>query len=185
MNKTFRNVFASAALVLFAAGSASAGVVTSSKDVTYTATLSGSNLTLTIDAADNGWKAKELDVLMFSMANLSGVKLLSSPTPDWTYDFTDKSGKNKDMATFTAAESNHTFLTEPLEFTFEFAGTNLDFSNLGLKATFLANGGQSESIALDVTAADAGADVPEPASAALLLGGLGLMGALRRKARRG
>jgi hypothetical protein len=37
---------------------------------------------------------------------------------------------------------------------------------------------------VSVAAADP-ADVPEPASVALLLGGLGLMGALRRKARRG
>lgn len=186
MNKTIRNSFISAALALFAAGSACAGVITSSKNVSYTATLSGNVLNLSIDASANAWNATELDVLTFNMAGLSSVTLVAAPTTGWTYSFKDNA-TGKDMATFTAVDANHTLLGAPLAFSFAFSGTDLDFAKLGLKATYLANGGQSDSItALNVSVAAADpADVPEPASVALLLGGLGLMGALRRKARRG
>ena len=187
MNNTFRNVFASAALALVAAGSASAGVFTTDNNVTYTATVSDNILNLTIDAAENDWNAKELDILAFTMVGLDKVTLVSAPTSGWVYSFeSGAKAKDKDTATFTANAANQTFLTEPLQFSFAFTGTDLNFDKLGLKASYLANGKQSDSIsALQVTAVDAGADVPEPASAALLLGGLGLMGALRRKARRG
>lgn len=188
MNNTLRNGFISAALALFAAGSASAGVLSSSNDVDYTATLSGNILNLTIDASANSWDATELDVLQFNMVGLDKVDLVSAPTAGWTYSF-KPSATGKDMAIFTATSTNHTLVSAPLAFSFAFTGTDLNFAKLGLKATYLANGGQSDSIsALNVTVAAAGnepSDVPEPASVALMLGGLGVLGALRRKAKRG
>jgi hypothetical protein len=183
MKNTFRTVVASTILA-FTAASASAGVITTTNKVSYTATVTGNVLNLTIDAAANKWDASELDLLTFRMAGLDSVTAVSGPATDWTYSF-KPSATGKDEATFTANKADQTVVSAPLQFSFQFAGTGLDFDKLGLKASFYANGIQSDTItALNVTAVDAGtdpSDVPEPASVALLLGGLGLLGAARRK----
>jgi hypothetical protein len=201
-----------ASTLAVASGAVSAGVITTGSGVKYTATLTGGILDLTIDATGikaDLKKATQLDGIEFQMFNLTGVSLLSAPTSGWAYDF-DPSAAKADSASFDAIVSNDLLLSSPMDFKFKFAGEapGLDFTKLAVTTNWLINRSHSTDVvrALDVTimqpiampaalpapqpaplpaAGPRESQVPEPASTALVLGGLGLLAISRRRFGRG
>ena len=194
MKTSFRNSrFLAAAALMAVAFSASAGVVSTSSGTSYTASNNGDILSLTVDATGhkaNLKNATELDTLTLTMSNLTGVTMLGASSSDWTYTFKDAKNSGADKATFTAVAKNHSLVSAPLTFSFEFLSDGkapLDFNTLDLSASYMLSTGKLASdnnIRLnvtDLTPLPPVAAVPEPATFAMMGLGLGLVGVMRRR----
>jgi hypothetical protein len=187
--------------VLLAAGclsTASAGVLTFD-GVTFTATRTASTITIEIDAAhpSGGWaNAKTIGAIgLQSIGKFGGVSLTQGPgaAGGWgliTQELNANGCAGGNQPDKIACYSGtHVALTDDMIFKFAFTGTEFDLSNPALKVEFFdAQGKKNGSLlsqnivaALEVPPPPPPTDVPEPATAALLLGGAGLIGLVKRR----
>jgi hypothetical protein len=183
-----------------ACGAANAGVLTF-QGVTFTSTASGNTLTLEIDAAHptGDWAtATTIGALeLKNVGDFTSVQLLSAPGAaiNWKYSSNELTAKGcaggSQDGSFACFWGRHVALTDDMVFRFEFAGTAFDLDEPTLKVNFFAGNSARKVGSLLSQTIPAGevtpppTELPEPASAAMFLGGLALMRlAQRRKDRR-
>jgi hypothetical protein len=184
--------------ILLAAGwatSASAGVLTYD-GVTFTATRTGSTLSIEIDAAhpSGGWaNAKTIGAIQIQdVGKFDSVSLIQAPGAASGWVFMPQQlgtggcsgGLQPDK--FACYSGTHVALADDMVFKFAFTGTKLDLSDPALKVEFFDADGKKNGSLLSQniptgTSTGTGGEVPEPATTALVLGGIGLMGLARRR----
>jgi len=195
MKNGFRKAVFASAMTFALAGTASAGQITD-KGMSFDATYSGNLLTLTVEAVGkltgNMEKATHLKGFEFRLANKSLIEDITvtqinpGSTPGAWSDC--KPTKND---SFCVVNSGLLALTSPLTFTFAFTAADLDLSQFTAYGNFFRGNGSGDTTLLTMNmtaeevAIESPAEVPEPASLALLgLGALGLAGFTRRKSKR-
>lgn len=195
MKNGFRQAVLASALTFAVAGTASAGPLVD-KGISFDATYSGNLLTLTVEAVGkltgNMEKATHLKGFEFKLANktliddITVTQVNPGSAPGTWSDC--KATKND---AFCVINSGLLELTSPLTFTFAFTAADLDLSQFTAYGNFFRGNGSGDTTLLTMNmtaeevAIDQPAEVPEPASLALLgLGALGLAGFTRRKSKR-
>jgi hypothetical protein len=184
----------SALALLLAAGwasSASAGVLTYD-GVTFTATRTGSTLSIEIDAAhpSGGWaNAKTIGAIQVQgVGKFDSVSLTQAPGAASGWAFVGRElggggcagGLQPDK--FACYSGTHVALADDMIFKFAFTGTKFDLGDPSLKVLFFdADGKKNGSLLSQNIETSTGTEVPEPATTALILGGIGLMGLARRR----
>jgi hypothetical protein len=188
-----------AAILAAACASANAGMLTF-HGVTFTATAQGKLLTLEIDAAHpTGDWAKATTIGALELKNIgafSGVALVQAPgaAAGWTLSGGELTAKGcaggGRIDTSACYAGTHVALADDMVFRFAFTGDALDLDAPSLKVNFFTGDGKrkvgsllsQEIPARDVQSPPAPpTPVSEPRSAALLLGGLALMGLVKRR----
>jgi len=195
MKNGFRKALLISALTV-AAGSASAGVITVEKGISFDASYTGNILTVLIDGS----------------GALSGNLATATQFEKFEFELSDKKAKVADVSITqvnpgsdagawsdcAAAKGRYCFansgtlaLTSPITLKLALTGTDLDLSSFSIYGTFLRTSNPNQTTqtfrlaASEAPLIDAPAEVPEPASLALLgLGSLGLLGFARRKTKR-
>jgi hypothetical protein len=183
-------------LLASACGAAQAGVLTF-QGVTFTSTVSGKTLTLEIDAAHpaGDWaQATTIGALeLKNIGRFDGVQLLQAPgaASSWTLsnnELTAKGCAGGRLADTTACYSGtHVALADDMIFRFAFDGNALDLDEPSLKVNFFIGDGKRKVGSILSQEIPAGEVQPpptlisEPRSAAMLLGGLLVMGLVNRR----
>jgi hypothetical protein len=183
--------------VLLAAGclsAANAGVLTSD-GVTFTATRTATTLTIEIDAAhpSGGWaNAKTIGAIgLQSIGKFDSASMTQGPgaANGWAHLSQELNpsgcagGNQPDK--IVCYSGTHVALTDDMIFKFAFTGSQFDLSNPALKVEFFDAAGKKNGSLLsqDILAAleVPPTHVPEPATVALMLGGAGLIGLIKRR----
>jgi hypothetical protein len=194
VNTMIRRALLSALLAGGAIASAQAGTL-EFQGVTFTSSWTDNVLTLEIDAAHPGgdWaSATTIGALQLKgIGRFDNVTLSAAPggTANWTLSSNELNangcGGGAHVGASLCYSGPHIALSDDMVFKFTFNGAATDFSSPHVKVNFFnGDGGRkvgsllSENIPL--------APVPEPQTYAMMLGGLGLLGAMarRRKAQR-
>lgn len=158
--------------------------------VTFTPSWSGNVLTLEIDAANptGDWStATEMGSLQIKDIGTWTSVTMTGPgaASGWTIspnelDANGCTGGSSGIQRL-CADGTHIPLTDDMIFTFTFTGGTQDFSMPHIKVLMFEEGNQNKVgslMSLDVPA------IPEPSTYAMLLGGLGIIVAARRRARK-
>lgn len=183
---------ATAALALAAgvAATAQAGSLTY-QGVTFTSTWSGNLLTLEIDAANRtgDWlEASSIGALQLKdLGSFSDVTLVSAPglATDWTLSSNELNANGCDGGAHAGRSlcfsGERVALADNMVFQFSFSGGAPDLEAPHLKVNFFSEGERKVGSLLSQTIAP----VPEPQTYAMMLGGLGLVGWMARRKRKG
>jgi len=183
---------ATAALALAAgvAATAQAGSLTY-QGVTFTSTWSGNLLTLEIDAANRtgDWlEASSIGALQLKdLGSFSDVTLVSAPglATDWTLSSNELNANGcaggAHAGRSLCFSGEHVALADNMVFQFSFSGGAPDLKAPHLKVNFFGEGDRKVGSLLSQTIAP----VPEPQTYAMMLGGLGLVGWMARRKRKG
>ena len=157
------------------------------QDVTFTTSVAGSILTLTIDNAlnaDGDWT--DIEYLgAFGLKNLGSVTSVTSINPadvNWSLNELNANGCEGGGGGFCfTADPDPIPLANHMEWDITFAGGVLNGALPHLKVQFLDADGNKEGslMSLDVPA------IPEPETYAMMLAGLGLLGFVARRRRQG
>jgi hypothetical protein len=182
-------------------GAAHAGVLTF-QGVTFTSTVTGTTLTLEIDAAHpTGDWAKATTIGALELKNLGrfdGVQLVQAPgaASGWTLSGNELSakgcaggGRSDALACYSGT---HITLADDMVFRFAFTGAGLDLDEPSLKVNFFIGDDKRKVGSILSQVIPAGAVQPppppppptpvsEPRTAAMLFGGLAVMGLVKRR----
>jgi hypothetical protein len=176
----------------------SAGVVLSAQagsltyqGVTFTSTWSGNLLTLEIDAANRtgDWAdATSIGALQLKdLGSFSDVTLVSAPgaATDWTLSSNELNangcGGGAHVGSSLCYSGERVALGDNMVFQFSFSGGAPALDAPHLKVNFFGDGERKVGSLLSQTIAP----VPEPETYAMMLGGLGLVGFMARRKRKG
>lgn len=176
----------------------SAGVVAPSQagsltyqGVTFTSTSSGSLLTLEIDAANRtgDWlEASSIGALQLkNLGSFSDVSLVSAPgmAANWTLSSNELNANGcaggSHAGSSLCLSGERVALADNMVFQFSFSGGAPDLEAPHLKVNFFGEGERKVGSLLS----QAIAPVPEPQTYAMMLGGLGLVGWMARRKRKG
>ncbi|MGI4845573.1 MAG: PEPxxWA-CTERM sorting domain-containing protein [Janthinobacterium lividum] len=176
----------------------SAGVVAPSQagsltyqGVTFTSTSSGNLLTLEIDAANRtgDWlEASSIGALQLkNLGSFSDVSLVSAPgmAANWTLSSNELNANGcaggSHAGSSLCLSGERVALADNMVFQFSFSGGAPDLEAPHLKVNFFGEGERKVGSLLS----QAIAPVPEPQTYAMMLGGLGLVGWMARRKRKG
>jgi len=176
----------------------SAGVVAPSQaasltyqGVTFTSTWSGNLLTLEIDAANRtgDWlEASSIGALQLkNLGSFSDVSLVSAPgmAANWTLSSNELNANGcaggSHAGSSLCLSGERVALADNMVFQFSFSGGAPDLEAPHLKVNFFGEGERKVGSLLS----QAIAPVPEPQTYAMMLGGLGLVGWMARRKRKG
>jgi len=201
---SIRHTLLSALLGAGAIASAQAGTL-DYQGVNFTSSWADQVLTLEIDAAhpSGDWAtARTIGALQLKgIGNFDSVKLSAAPggAANWTLSDKELNANGCGGGAHTGASlcfsGDHVALSDDMVFKLSFSGGSTDFSSPEVKVNLFGEDGgrkvgslMGEAIpeALTPAAAPApaaAAAVPEPETLAMMLGGLGLIGAVRRRRR--
>jgi hypothetical protein len=195
LTKTFKRALLPL-LLATSCGAAQAGVLTF-QGVTFTSSVTGKTLTLEIDAAHpTGDWARATTIGALELKNIGtfdGVQLVQAPGAASTWTLADNELTAKGCAggrlvdTAACYSGTHVALADDMIFRFVFDGAGLDLDQPSLKVNFFIGDGKRKvgSILSQQIPADEVQPPPslisEPRSAAMLLGGLVVMGWVSRR----
>ena len=186
----FSKAVATLALTIGVAASGQAGELTY-QGVTFTSSWSGNLLTLEIDAANRSgdWlEATSIGALQLKdLGSFSDVTLVSAPgvATDWTLSSNELNangcGGGSHVGRSLCYSGERVALSDNMVFQFSFSGGAPDLDAPHLKVNFFGEGERKVGSLLSQTIAP----VPEPQTYAMMLGGLGLVGWMARRKRKG
>ena len=189
--KTLRNAAVSLALAAGFAASAQAGTLTY-QGVTFTSSWSGNLLTLEIDAANRtgDWAdATTIGALQLKeLGSFSDVTLVAAPgvASDWTLSSNELNANGcaggGHAGSSLCYSGPRLALSDDMVFQFRFDGGAPALDAPHLKVNFFGEGERKVgSLLSQAIVSSPVSPVPEPQTYALMLGGLGVMGALARR----